>query len=210
MPNPSGHPAPGRLEDLYDGSPPWDIGRPQPAFLALAETGAIGGRVLDVGCGPGEHTLMAAALGLDATGIDLAANALDTARDKARQRRLTARFLHHDLRHLDELDETFDTVLDSLVFHSLNGADRAAYLNGLTCVLPPGGRLFVLCFSDRQRGRVGVPHQLSRGQITASFTGWQIDALQPTVCASDQHPDGIAAWLVSLTRTPATHPKDQR
>ncbi len=54
---------PRRTEDfdaLYAGTPPWDIGRPQPAFLALAQEGAIRGRVLDVGCGTGEHVLMAA------------------------------------------------------------------------------------------------------------------------------------------------------
>jgi SAM-dependent methyltransferase len=52
---------------------------PQPAFLALAEAGAIHGRVLDVGCGTGEHALMCAALGLDATGVDLSGVALHAA-----------------------------------------------------------------------------------------------------------------------------------
>ncbi|MEV6006224.1 hypothetical protein AB0M29_05405 [Streptomyces sp. NPDC051976] len=28
-------------------APPWDIGRPRPALLALAESGALRGRVLD-------------------------------------------------------------------------------------------------------------------------------------------------------------------
>jgi hypothetical protein len=43
--------APHGPEDLYASPPPWDIGRPQPAFLALATAGAIRGRVLDAGCG---------------------------------------------------------------------------------------------------------------------------------------------------------------
>jgi cyclopropane fatty-acyl-phospholipid synthase-like methyltransferase len=34
-------------------APPWDIGRPQPAFAALAESGVLRGRILDVGCGTG-------------------------------------------------------------------------------------------------------------------------------------------------------------
>lgn len=81
---------PRRPEDLYTTQPPWDIDRPQPAFLTLAEAGTVQGRILDIGCGTGEHALMAARLGLDATGIDLATNALQSAEDKARDRGLTA------------------------------------------------------------------------------------------------------------------------
>ena len=36
---------------LDSAPPPWDIGRPQPAFVGLAEAGRLTGRVLDVGCG---------------------------------------------------------------------------------------------------------------------------------------------------------------
>jgi SAM-dependent methyltransferase len=60
----------GDFDDSYIGTPAWDIGRPQPLFVALAHQGAIRGRVLDAGCGTGEHALMAASRGLDATGID--------------------------------------------------------------------------------------------------------------------------------------------
>ncbi len=37
-----------------DALAPWDIGRPQPAFVRLAEQGLLAGRVLDSGCGTGE------------------------------------------------------------------------------------------------------------------------------------------------------------
>src|SRR5258706_1571198 len=77
---------PGGPDDLYASPPPRDIGRPQPAFLALADAGAIWGRVLDVGCGTGEHVLVCAGLGLDATGVDLAVAALHAADPKARPR----------------------------------------------------------------------------------------------------------------------------
>ena len=77
------------FDAMYMGTPPWDIGRPQPVFARLSETGAITGRVLDAGCGTGEHVLMAAAAGLDATGIDAAPSALAAARRKAADRGLT-------------------------------------------------------------------------------------------------------------------------
>jgi SAM-dependent methyltransferase len=48
---------PGFFDAAYHGTPPWEIGRPQPALAELAEAGALRGRVLDVGCGTGEHAL---------------------------------------------------------------------------------------------------------------------------------------------------------
>jgi 2-polyprenyl-3-methyl-5-hydroxy-6-metoxy-1,4-benzoquinol methylase len=88
--------APGEFDEVYAGTPPWDIGRPQPVFLRLAEAGDIQGRVLDAGCGTGEHVLMAAERGLDATGIDAAPRAIAAAQRKAAERGLTARFLVWD------------------------------------------------------------------------------------------------------------------
>jgi SAM-dependent methyltransferase len=68
---PTRTPRRGAPGDLYLSRPPWDTGAPQPAFAALAGSGAFRGRVLDAGCGTGEHTLLAAVAGLDATGTDL-------------------------------------------------------------------------------------------------------------------------------------------
>jgi 2-polyprenyl-3-methyl-5-hydroxy-6-metoxy-1,4-benzoquinol methylase len=131
-------------DKLYATAPPWDLGRPQSAFLELAERGAIRGRVLDVGCGTGEHVLMCAQRGLAATGIDLAVSALEVAREKARERGLNARFLCHDALRIAELAESFDTVLDCGLFHMphLTPADRTAYVAGLASVLNDGGPLF--------------------------------------------------------------------
>lgn len=201
--NPYRHPvSPGPVtpEDLYASSPPWDIGRPQPAFLAIAEAGAIQGRVLDAGCGTGEHTLMAAGLGHDATGLDLAFTALNTAEQKARDRGCTARFLRYDARHLADLGESFDTVLDCGLFHIFNDVDRAAYVKSLRSVVVAGGRYFMLCFSEAQPGDWG-PRRVTREEINSSFAdGWRVDSIEPATIDVTIDPDGIRAWLVALTR----------
>ena len=65
-------------DDSYTGDepPPWDIGRPQPLFVRLADRGRLVGRVLDAGCGTGEHAMLAASHGADARGMDLSPTAI--------------------------------------------------------------------------------------------------------------------------------------
>src|SRR5207244_12464360 len=81
-------------DDAYAASTPaaWDIGRPQPPFVRLAEQGLLAGRVLDSGCGTGEQTLLAAAHGADAVGVDASGLAIGRARQKAGDRGRAARF----------------------------------------------------------------------------------------------------------------------
>lgn len=91
---------------------------------------------------------MAAGLGLDGTGVDIAPSALDTARHKARQRGRTTRFLRHDARNLADLSESFDTVLDCGLFHVFGDGDRATHAGNLRSAVAPRGRYYLLCCSD--------------------------------------------------------------
>jgi cyclopropane fatty-acyl-phospholipid synthase-like methyltransferase len=195
---------PRRPEDfdaLYTGTPPWDIGRPQPAFLELAEAGIVRGRVLDVGCGTGEHALMAAGLGLEATGIDAARTAIAIAQDKARDRGLTPRFLVWNALQLAALDEQFDTVLDCGLFHIFDDDDRAQFVDSLAAVVPTGGGYHMLCFSDRQPGDWG-PRRVTQDEIRTSFSaGWQVDSIEAARIDITIDPNGALAWRASIRRT---------
>src|SRR2546428_3594637 len=88
------------FESAYLGTPPWDIGRSQPAIMRLAETGQITGLVLDIGCGTGENVLYLAEHGFVAAGIDGAAPPVREARAKTQPRGLKARFQLADAAHL--------------------------------------------------------------------------------------------------------------
>ncbi len=124
---------PSSWDDAYTGGQlaPWDIGRPQAAFARLADEGLLAGQVLDVGCGTGEHALLAAAHGADATGVDVSPRAIEQARGKAAARGIpaaaggqigpaaaggqigTARFEVADALSLGDLGLSFDTVIVS-------------------------------------------------------------------------------------------------
>lgn len=191
---------PSHFEESYRATPPWDIGRPQPAFVALADEGALRGSVLDSGCGTGEHALMVAARGHRATGVDIVPAAVEAARRKAADRDLDVAFVVGDVLRLGDLGRTFDTVLDSGVFHVFEDADRVRYVDALRSVLAPGGRYFMACFSDRQPGDWG-PRRVTRDEIRASFAdGWRVDAIDEAEFETNEEP-AVQAWLARITRT---------
>src|SRR5690242_10007541 len=109
------------------GGTPWDIGRPQPELVALAEAGEIVGDVLDVGCGTGENALYLASLGRRVLGIDAAPTAIEKAKEKAAARGLAVPFLVADALDLGRLRRRFETVVDCGMFHALEPAQRRTY-----------------------------------------------------------------------------------
>lgn len=182
------------------GTPSWDIGGPQPAFAELAKAGAIRGRVLDVGCGTGEHALMATGLGLPALGVDVSSAAIELARRKAGERKLPARFAVHDALDLGALAEQFDTVLDSCLFHTLSDEDRARYEGSLREVIPPGGRYFMLCLSDRESPGP-MPRRVTQEEIKSTFAeGWRVDEIEPVTLGVTVRPNGAPGWRAAVTR----------
>src|ERR1700755_1797670 len=86
-------PALSRFDEFYrTTTPPWVIGEPQPAIIALEQAGLIRGSVLDAGCGTGEHTILLTRLGYDVLGIDFAPEAGGQARRNADEKGVGARF----------------------------------------------------------------------------------------------------------------------
>jgi cyclopropane fatty-acyl-phospholipid synthase-like methyltransferase len=184
----------------YRGSPPWDIGRPQKEFVELEQRGEITGSVLDIGCGTGEHTLFFAAEGHEVWGIDSAPLAIRKAQEKAAERGLTVHFLVMDALDLARLARKFDTATDSGLFHTLSDEDRPVFEDSLAAVLSPGGKYFMLCFSDLEPGGFG-PRRISRQEIRDSFReGWAINYIRPAVFESRTRAEGPRAWLSSITK----------
>jgi SAM-dependent methyltransferase len=191
-------------DDSYTGSapPPWDIDRPQPAFVRLADRGLLTGRVLDAGCGTGEHTLLAAARGADAVGVDIAPRAIERARAKAAERGITARFEVGDVLDLGGLGLTADTVIDSGVFHVFDDESRIRYVASLASVLRSGGTCYLMCFSDRQPGDFG-PRRIRQEELRDAFSdGWTFQDIEADTFEvnRDFGMSAAQAWRATIQR----------
>ena len=186
----------------YHGGPaPWDIGRPQPAIVRLANEGGFAGTVLDAGCGTGENALHVASLGLSVLGVDVAETALAMAREKARARGIKVEFAALDAFHLERLRRKFDTVLDCGLFHTFDADERPRYAACLGSVTEHDGTLYVLCFSDI--GSDIGPHPISRDELRAAFNlsnEWNVAAIEPDRLQTRFHENGAPAWFATIKR----------
>jgi SAM-dependent methyltransferase len=114
-----------------------------------------------------------------------------------------ARFEVADALKLGELGLGFDTIIDSGLFHVFDDENRVRYVTSLASVLRPGGRLYLMCFSDRQPGMFG-PRRVSQDELRAAFAdGWTIVAIEAEAFALNRGAFGIAtaqAWLATVSR----------
>ena len=188
------------FDAAYQGTPPWDIGRPQKEFVELVQKGEITGSVLDIGCGTGEHALFFAEKGFEVWGIDSSPLAIRKAQEKAGARELTVHFLVLSALDLIRLTRKFDTVTDSGLFHTLSDENRPVFADNLALVLPHNGKYFMLCFSDLEPGGYG-PRRITREEIQDCFgDGWTINYIRPAVFESRTRAEGPRAWLSSITK----------
>lgn len=167
-----------RFDDAYKTrTAPWVIGEPQPAIVALERAGWIHSKVLDVGCGTGEHTILLTRLGYDVFGIDFAPHAVEQARANAADNGVDARFEVGDAMSLGS-GPGYQTIVDSALFHIFDDADRARYVSSLHAAVLPGGLVHVLALSDAGRG---FGPEVSETDIRDAFgDGWVLEALDAT------------------------------
>lgn len=106
-----------------------------------------GSRVLDLGCGPGRHSLALARRGVDVVGVDHSDEFVALAREAAHAENLSAEFRAADVRDLQERD-AFDAVICLCQggFGLLGGRDDEALIARFAAALKPGGRLALSAF----------------------------------------------------------------
>jgi SAM-dependent methyltransferase len=198
-------PSPSVFDEAYTSrTAPWVIGQPQPAIVNLERQGWVRGKVLDAGCGTGEHTTYLAALGYDVCGLDLSSPAIEQARANAAARNVVAHFEVADALALRS-EPTYDTVIDSALFHIFDASDRARYVRSLHRACRRGAVVHVLALADTGP-RFGP--QVSDTAIREAFgQGWSMEDLRAAryrgVVIRDEHAVALNRSLGELVDLPA-------
>ena len=183
---------------------PWVIGQPQPTIVTLERQGWVRGKVLDAGCGTGEHAVHLAALGYDVYGLDFSSRAIEQARANAAARNVVAHFEVADALALRN-EPTYDTVIDSALFHVFDASDRARYMRSLHRACRRGALVHVLALADTG------PHfgpQVSDTAIRDAFgQGWSMEDLRAAryrgVVIRDEHAVALNRSIGELVDLPA-------
>lgn len=144
----------------------WGVGRYETtaeALLPASETAVeiaapdSGVRVLDIGCGTGNATLLAARAGADVIGVDPAPRLLDVASKRAAEAGLTIDFRQGSAAQLPVDDAAIDLALS--VFAVIFAPDPVAAAAEIARVLTPAGRLVLTAWTPQ--GAFAETNQLS-------------------------------------------------
>lgn len=183
----------------------WEIGRAQPVVVALADAGAFGDPLLDLGCGTGANAIALAQRGLRVTAVDFVPQAVEAARARAMAALGPAHGI--DFAVADALalakalpGRAFDTVLDSAVFHVFGDADRPRYRASIDAVTRVGSKLFVIVFSPAET-RPGGPRRVGEGELADALApSWQLVNCEPCRYETNIHEGGSRAICAAFVR----------
>jgi len=138
----------------------------------LLEQAAVqpGQRVLEIGCGTGNLTILAKRLNPSAEvfGIDPDPKALDRAGKKAHRAGLLIEFRQAFTEQLPYPDASFDRILSAFMLHHIQPEGKLPALREVYRVVKPGGSLELVDFQERDHSRrrhfaiVPHPHKETR------------------------------------------------
>jgi SAM-dependent methyltransferase len=162
------------MDEIYKKLPPeripWNIETPPAALVDLVESRKVlPCRAVDLGCGLGNYAVYLAGRGFTVTGIDISPTAIALAKENAKKRGVSCKFLVADV--LGDLggviEDTFDFAYDWEFLHHIYPENRRRYVENVIGLLEPDGKYLSLCFSesDPQFGGSGKYRETAIGTV---------------------------------------------
>jgi ubiquinone/menaquinone biosynthesis C-methylase UbiE len=193
-----------RLVDLLENS--LSFGRRRAILAATLDAACLkpGESLVDIGCGTGELTLMAATLAAshaDAgsgtmTGIDATPGMIEIARLRARESGSSARFELALAEALPMPDRSVDVVTSTFFFHHLPSEVKRQALREMLRVLKPSGRLVVTDYGWA-RSPLGLVASFPMRFNFHEYVRPQLDGELERIIASEGlgQPENVRAFL---------------
>jgi len=153
----------------------WDLGGAHPALRAALDLGLLDGldRVLVPGAGRGHDAVEIASRGHAVTAVDFAPSAIEAIEANAFARGVEVEAAAQDVFDLFERPAgAFDAVYEYTCFCAIDPALRDRYVELITHLVRPGGRLLMFAF-PLHWSRPGPPHAMSMDELRERFSdGW--------------------------------------
>lgn len=157
-------------ESYKQGSPPWDIGKPDFNLIQTVKTCPIAScKALDIGCGTGDNVIWLSQQGFQVVGIDSSDIAIERAKEKAAKASATCTFVVLDFLHGHVEEAPFRFAFDRGCFHVMpSSEDRQRFAEQVHSILEEGGRwLSLVGNADEKRDVPGPPQRSAREIVTA-------------------------------------------
>lgn len=111
-------------------------------YLQNFKSVGAGTRVLEIGCGEGGNLLPLAEAGCSVTGIDLATNKIEHAKEYFGKMNMSGEFISGNFLNMPPREDRFDIVLIHDVIEHIEPEDKPAFFLGLKKFLKPDGIVF--------------------------------------------------------------------
>ncbi len=142
-------------------------------FIAYLKSNRIKGKVLDLGCGGGRHSMLLAKEGFGVYGIDFANSAISTAKANADKNNLRIDFRAGDALDLPYDDSFFDVINDDGCLHHIEPTQWPRYLRNVARVLKANGTLRIKAFSKNcNYYEENAPQELSSQWVHLKDSGY--------------------------------------
>ncbi len=183
-------------ERYKSGKASWEIGKPDFNLIEVVSQKPIPNcKALDIGCGTGDDAIWLAQRNFNVVGIDTSNIAVEKAREKADQSKVSCTFMVADFLN-DKIDGLpFLFVFDRGCFHSFDSEDdRNRFAENIAVHLKDGGLwLSIVGNADEKRDDPGPPQRTATDIVLAVEPYFEILRLQSGLFGSkSQNPP--RAW----------------